>query len=334
MNGDEDGVDCGQFSACQTCGDRCSDGIMNGDETGIDCGGMSCIPCDEYCDDGLLTTVPNFVEDGVDCGGTYCIDCDCSDGILNNDEEMIDCGGSCLPCMYQDSLDAGATAWQLYQGGAPLDSLYGLRYQGGLIFYLDITDGSGLMAAQADQSLAEWGCVGSDIPTLPAISNGAQNTTDIAAACADVGIAADLCADLSLNGNTDWYLPSKDELALMYANMDPSGFVDGKYWSSTEFNGNDNYAWAQDFGSGGLIEGYFKGDAHHVRAIRSFCVDCCSDQVMNGTETGVDCGGSCQPCTDLCNDGIKNGDEVSVDCGGSCPTACTVQYRLDVGETP
>ena len=52
----------------------------------------------------------------------------------------------------------------------------------------------------------------------------------------------------------------------------------------------------------------------------------CSDGVMNGDETGVDCGGSdpsCPPCS-TCMDGIMNGNETDVDCGGpdcpACPT--------------
>ena len=46
----------------------------------------------------------------------------------------------------------------------------------------------------------------------------------------------------------------------------------------------------------------------------------CNDGVQNGDETGIDCGGSCEPCETVptCNDGIQNGDETGVDCGGSC----------------
>jgi hypothetical protein len=53
----------------------------------------------------------------------------------------------------------------------------------------------------------------------------------------------------------------------------------------------------------------------------------CTDGIMNGTETGVDCGGDCDPCTieATCTDGIMNGDETGVDCGGSCPNACVQQ---------
>ncbi len=48
----------------------------------------------------------------------------------------------------------------------------------------------------------------------------------------------------------------------------------------------------------------------------------CDDGMMNGDETGVDCGGSCEPCetepTPTCDDGMMNGDETGIDCGGSC----------------
>lgn len=43
----------------------------------------------------------------------------------------------------------------------------------------------------------------------------------------------------------------------------------------------------------------------------------CNDGLQNGTETGVDCGGSCGPCP-TCNDGEMNGLEWGVDCGGDC----------------
>ncbi|MFK7935414.1 MAG: T9SS type A sorting domain-containing protein, partial [Saprospiraceae bacterium] len=55
----------------------------------------------------------------------------------------------------------------------------------------------------------------------------------------------------------------------------------------------------------------------------------CSDGMMNGDETGVDCGGStCDPCaTDpTCNDGMMNGNDTGVDCGGPdcrpCSSGC------------
>ncbi|MFH1133517.1 MAG: PGF-pre-PGF domain-containing protein [Nanoarchaeota archaeon] len=50
----------------------------------------------------------------------------------------------------------------------------------------------------------------------------------------------------------------------------------------------------------------------------------CFDGIRNQNETGIDCGGPCAPCDGTlprCDDGVKNGDETGVDCGGLCP-AC------------
>jgi len=54
------------------------------------------------------------------------------------------------------------------------------------------------------------------------------------------------------------------------------------------------------------------------------CVACstCDDNIQNGDETGVDCGGSCVACS-TCDDNIQNGDETGVDCGGSCVACAT-----------
>lgn len=50
--------------------------------------------CLETCSDGIL----NQDETGIDCGGTFCIPCSCSNGVLDAGETGIDCGGPCNPC--------------------------------------------------------------------------------------------------------------------------------------------------------------------------------------------------------------------------------------------
>lgn len=59
----------------------------------------------ESCYDG----VQNQMEEDVDCGGPYCPICEtCMDGMQNQDEEDIDCGGSnCLPCLPEDTCEDG-----------------------------------------------------------------------------------------------------------------------------------------------------------------------------------------------------------------------------------
>ena len=43
------------------------------------------------------------------------------------------------------------------------------------------------------------------------------------AACAEPGTAAHLCATLDVNGVRGWFLPSRDELALMYKHLKATG---------------------------------------------------------------------------------------------------------------
>ena len=61
--------------------------------------------------------------------------------------------------------------------------------------------------------------------------------------------AAKLCRDYRGGGFSDWYLPAKDELNLLYAQKSlVGGFVNEIYWSSSEFDTGD--AWVQDFTDG------------------------------------------------------------------------------------
>ncbi len=186
----------------------------------------------------------------------------------------------------QELLAAGQTPIVLFNAGVVLDSLYGKTFEGGLIFYLDTSTGEGFVAAPADQSTgAEWGCFGTDIPGADGIviGTGSQNTTDIVNGCPTSGIAARICDELILNGKTDWFLPSKDELDLMWENLadsdgngtnngtsDPGnlgGFAAHFYWSSTE--GDSFNAWYQYFFNGFQYIAH-KVNNNRVRAARAF----------------------------------------------------------------
>jgi hypothetical protein len=129
-----------------------------------------------------------------------------------------------------------------------------------------------LEAAPSDSTSAEWGCYGYSISGADgtAVGAGEQNTLDIEAGCATTGTAADLCANLSLGYYSDWFLPSIDELNLMYENLKVhgiGGFDIVYYWSSSE--GDANLAWFQYYEDGYHDYGskYFK---RQVRAIRAF----------------------------------------------------------------
>jgi hypothetical protein len=128
----------------------------------------------------------------------------------------------------------------------------------------------GLIAAASDQALAPWGCMGVPIPGADgtALGTGNQNTIDIIATCTAAGIAARICSDLVTGGYSDWFLPSKDELAKLYLNKDLiGGFASENYWSSTEYNYANSYY--HMFSSGTQ---YYGGRDYngHVRAVRTF----------------------------------------------------------------
>ena len=147
---------------------------------------------------------------------------------------------------------------------------------GGYIFYCKGGYSHGwryLEAAPSDQSaIAPWGCYGTLIPGADgtAVGTGEQNTIDIEAGCTTPGTAADICANLDLGGYSDWFLPSKDELNLMYENLKVfgvGGFAVYYYWSSSEYLAS--IAWLQYFGNG---HQYYnaKDDTYRVRAVRAF----------------------------------------------------------------
>ena len=148
----------------------------------------------------------------------------------------------------------------------------GQSYGGGIVFYIDGTGQHGLIAATSDQSTgALWGCTTTPITGADgiAIGTGNQNTIDIMNGCGSAGIAAKLCWDLVLNGYSDWFLPSQDELNQMYLQKTAiGGFSSGYYWSSYESSVAE-YAWAQSFNNG--FKWYnWKGDPYYVRAVRAF----------------------------------------------------------------
>jgi hypothetical protein len=147
----------------------------------------------------------------------------------------------------------------------------GKPYAGGIIFDLDSSGHHGLVCAPSGQGTYPWGCYGTDIPnTSTAVGTGATNTAYIVAGCAQRPIAASVCADLVLNGYSDWYLPSIGEVQMMYSRLHLQGlggFGGSWYWSSSQLNPGG--AWDMDFGNGNVdYRNKFNDD--QVRAVRAF----------------------------------------------------------------
>ena len=155
----------------------------------------------------------------------------------------------------------------------------GKTYQGGIIFYIDSTKSHGLIAAAQDQDTGLQWSNGSYVLTgaaNTALGFGKANTASILTAQGAGSYAAKLCDELVIGAYSDWYLPSKDELNLMYTRIGQGaaapltnigGFAPGSYWSSSETATNG--AWSQNFMAGSQL-GYYKNAAFYVRAIRAF----------------------------------------------------------------
>ncbi len=76
---------------------------------------------------------------------------------------------------------------------------------------------------------------------------------------------------LNIGGFTDWYLPAKDELSVMYINKSiltaSYSFAATNYWSSTEHSSDTYHSWFQHMSNGGQ-NGTTKTSNYQVRAVR------------------------------------------------------------------
>jgi hypothetical protein len=107
------------------------------------------------------------------------------------------------------------------------------------------------------------------VSTGTGIGAGRKNTALILAVDTEAP-AAKACNEYSNGGYTDWFLPSRDELNVLYTNRTTMGnmwITNRYYWSSSQGNYVD--AWLQDFSYGGQGEEQ-KFNYGYVRAVRAF----------------------------------------------------------------
>ena len=185
---------------------------------------------------------------------------------------------------------------------------YGGGFFAGLIRSGSSTYGLIVAPKESGEIVGEWG-PRKAIDGALSFFDGHANTQ----AMADAGseIATQVRA-LDINGNTDWYIPSRDELEVCYRNLkptddsnycgsgdNPSAYLpsyayapdipaqtsveafreDGAeafdptwYWSSTQSAGGASFAWSQNFGVGTQDNGV-KGYKGRVRAVRRFLIN-------------------------------------------------------------
>ena len=243
----------------------------------------------------ILEAYPNYnnlanVDNGsCNLNSTDVFGCTDSFGFSYNPDATID-NGDCL------IMKVGAVAY------------------GGLVVYVDENGSTGLVVAPEDiEGTFEWGCYNQNVDGADGdnIGSGLQNTMDIinfGCSSQDSSLtAAQVCFDYELDGFTDWYLPSRDEL-LIGSNIIESVAISSfnEYvWSSSEQSNQYSYI-------GNSYTNSNDNKTHHrnVRPIRSF---------YHNIESGCNQENACNFNPDVL---LGNGQclypALEYDCDGNC----------------
>jgi hypothetical protein len=179
--------------------------------------------------------------------------------------------------------------WAIIGGSTGNSHYVGELYGGGIVFWVDYTGQHGLILSLIDISTASaYSNINSTLIGVSAQSewDGSSNSNAITGQAGHTNSAAKLCLDyINIDYGTgifsDWYLPSRTELALVFRyffevqkTLDIDGnpastlLNKGVYWSSTEVNTTN--AWTVDFSNCSLLSVTKAASLTDVRAIRAF----------------------------------------------------------------
>lgn len=202
----------------------------------------------------------------------------------------------------------GASSSRLEQCGEMGDSICeigAIGPGGGIVFYVDVQNrfpafdylevapddaspgsvfttadpGCGISGLEDCQKT--WITTAEDARNFTEIGKGLLATTRIQDREIAGGVFGTFAANEALNYETqsanDWYLPTRDELALVYKNVAQLGlgnFSESTYWTSSEISTgaatDPSNAYVQDFRSSPQYSYSFRNVLNRVRAIRQF----------------------------------------------------------------
>jgi hypothetical protein len=168
--------------------------------------------------------------------------------------------------------------------GAELQHYVGELFEGGIVYHVSRNakgEEHGLIVSLTDLSISsEWGLF-INVPDCESSWNGQANTAAIVSAGTTGNYAAGLCDAYSGGGYTDWYLPSIQELVMLWNNLyDVNSSLSAipgtiliagtMYWSSTESTATSAWEFPFDGGDTGYHFNNNKSYLNHVRAVRAF----------------------------------------------------------------
>jgi hypothetical protein len=333
---------------CAAPAPTCSDALKNGSETDVDCGGIVCVACSN----GKTCSVNADCSSG-NCSGGVCAAPlpTCTDAVKNGTETDVDCGGTCATkCANGKTCSVNADCSStLCSGGvcAALPTCFDAIKNGtetdidcGGTCAADCANGK-LCAVNADCSSGNCsgGVCAAPLPTCTdAVKNGTETDVDCGGTCATKCANGKTC---SVNADCSSTLCSGGVCAAL-----PTCFDAIKNGTETDIDCGGTCA--ADCANGKLCA--VNADCSSGNCSGGVCaapLPTCTDAVKNGTETDIDCGGTCAAkcangktcsvnadcsstlcsggvCAALptCTDAIKNGTETDIDCGGTCAAKC------------
>ncbi len=279
------------------CSPTCTDGMQNGDETGIDCGGNTCLPCTGgQCD--LV-----FLGIQEDCDGADTHD-------VNDDVYQI--------YINYDATNPGISnqfvvIWNANSFG-PFD--YGI---GGVII-LPATNNNEILTIEDadDPACSDVYTTVTLFPCSPTCMDNLQNGDETGVDCGGATCTPCSCEVIvgqvieTCNGY-DTHDTSDDDYSI---ELGPDNMFGGSYnilWNGIPLVTNEPY--------GNVVTVVLPATGNNEILIIEDSVDPNCNEAYT-TNTLV-------PCSPTCTDGILNGDETGIDCGGAnCPSCITCDITI------
>ena len=322
-NGNETDVDCGgscatkcaDGKACTAAADctsnlcgtggkclaiSCGDGIKNGTETDIDCGGT----CSACADTKSCALAADCTSKNCDSVSKKCVAPACNDSIKNGTETDTDCGGTCATkCANTKSCAANTDC---------------------VSAHCDVAGTKKCIAAGCSDAIkngneTDVDCGGSDCSPCAATKSCALASDCSSSVCTALKCVAPACNDSVKNGTeTDTDCGGScatkcgDTLKCAVAADCTSGVCDPVAHTCTAPACNDSVTngTETDTDCGGS------------------CATKCADTkkcAISADCTSLVCDPGTFTCTaPACNDNVKNGTETDLDCGGTCATKCAL----------